>query len=997
MAEVTVKELAEVVRIPVDKLLQQLRDAGLDKQGESDSVSDQEKVQLLTHLQKGRGTVSRSTAADAGEDSSAPKTAATSTATSPEAATGGAADESAKPAASKNGAGTGTTTTATTTATAKPPLRRSASTLTARGSGRSSNVTVEVKRRRSRRPVEPTAEPTAEPAAESTASEDSSTIDASQIDELADSSADTGTQVSASDSADLSAVDSDPSTQNAELADDVDGNTLDTVASSSDAAPADPDQPELASRYAASADPEEIAQQELQRNQDEAREQQRKLREEANKQEALENARAEAEQQAMRQAAREKKRVDNEQLAREREEKQKAREAEAVQRRAALEAQEAARDKSTRKDGGGAAANAKGRGRRGGDAGGRSGGRNKLHVAHGKSGKRRGKEKRTVAANIESKHTFERPTEPVVRDVDVPDTITVAELANKMAVKAAEVIKAMMSMGVMATINQLLDQDTAILVVEEMGHRAVASSDDIETALTERLAVLVEGEQAGRPPVVTVMGHVDHGKTSLLDQIRESRIASGEAGGITQHIGAYHVETSNGVLTFLDTPGHAAFTAMRARGAQATDIVVLVVAADDGVMPQTIEGVQHARAAGVPIVVAVNKMDKEGADPERIKNELASHDVIPEDWGGDTPFVPVSALKGEGMDTLLETLALQAELLELKANPLGNASGLVIEASLDRGRGPVATVLVQNGTLQRGDTLICGQETGRVRALFDESGEQVESAGPSIPVQILGLSGVPNAGDEMLVAADERAARELAELRQGKERDLRLAGTRPAKLEDVFSQIKSGEIPMLNLVVKADVKGSFEAIRTSLEDLGTEEVSIRVVGGGVGGITESDANLAAASNAILVGFNVRADGAARKLISEHDIELRYYSVIYELIDLVKKVAGGMLAPEVKERIIGLAEVKDVFRSPKFGQVAGCMVVDGVVRREEPIRILRDSVVIHEGELDSLRRFKDDVSEVNMGTECGIGVKNYTDVKAGDHIEVFERTEVARSL
>ena len=982
MAEVTVKELAEVVRIPVDKLLQQLRDAGLDKQGESDSVSDQEKVQLLTHLQKARSPVTKPAAADKADDRAS------------DTASDATSEASAKTAASSNGAAATdsaaapaeTQAQATTPApTPKPQLRRSASTLTARGSGRSSNVTVEVKRRRSRRPVEPTA------------LDDSAASDATQSEEIEDLEADAVAENDTQTTADFADTDSKQSDENVELNDNVD-DALDADGSALDSA--DPEQPELASRYAASADPEEIAQQELQRSQNETLEQERMLRDEANKQQALESARAEAEQQAMRQAAREKKRVVNEQLAREREEKQKAREAEAVQRRAALEAQEAARDKSTRKDGG-AAANAKGRGGRrgagGGDAGGRSGGRNKLHVAHGKSGKRRSKEKRTVSANIESKHTFERPTEPVVRDVDVPDTITVAELANKMAVKAAEVIKAMMSMGVMATINQLLDQDTAILVVEEMGHRAVASSDDIETALTERLAVLIEGEQLGRPPVVTVMGHVDHGKTSLLDQIRESRVASGEAGGITQHIGAYHVETSNGVLTFLDTPGHAAFTAMRARGAQATDIVVLVVAADDGVMPQTIEGVQHARAAGVPIVVAVNKMDKEGADPERIKNELASHDVIPEDWGGDTPFVPVSALKGEGMETLLETLALQSELLELKANPEGNASGLVIEAALDRGRGPVATVLVQNGTLRRGDTLICGQETGRVRALFDESGNQVESAGPSIPVQILGLSGTPNAGDEMLVAADERAARELAELRQGKERDLRLAGTRPAKMEDVFSQIKSGEIPMLNLVVKADVKGSFEAIRTSLEDMGTDEVSIRVVGGGVGGITESDANLAAASNAILVGFNVRADGAARKLISEHDIELRYYSVIYELIDLVKKVAGGMLAPEVKERIIGLAEVKDVFRSPKFGQVAGCMVVDGVVRREEPIRILRDSVVIHEGELDSLRRFKDDVSEVNMGTECGIGVKNYTDVKAGDHIEVFERTEVARSL
>ena len=982
MAEVTVKELAEVVRIPVDKLLQQLRDAGLDKQGESDSVSDQEKVQLLTHLQKARSPVTKPAAADKADDRAS------------DTASDATSEASAKTAASSNGAAATdsaaapaeTQAQATTPApTPKPQLRRSASTLTARGSGRSSNVTVEVKRRRSRRPVEPTA------------LDDSAASDATQSEEIEDLEADAVAENDTQTTADFADTDSKQSDENVELNDNVD-DALDADGSALDSA--DPEQPELASRYAASADPEEIAQQELQRSQNETLEQERMLRDEANKQQALESARAEAEQQAMRQAAREKKRVVNEQLAREREEKQKAREAEAVQRRAALEAQEAARDKSTRKDGG-AAANAKGRGGRrgagGGDAGGRSGGRNKLHVAHGKSGKRRSKEKRTVSANIESKHTFERPTEPVVRDVDVPDTITVAELANKMAVKAAEVIKAMMSMGVMATINQLLDQDTAILVVEEMGHRAVASSDDIETALTERLAVLIEGEQLGRPPVVTVMGHVDHGKTSLLDQIRESRVASGEAGGITQHIGAYHVETSNGVLTFLDTPGHAAFTAMRARGAQATDIVVLVVAADDGVMPQTIEGVQHARAAGVPIVVAVNKMDKEGADPERIKNELASHDVIPEDWGGDTPFVPVSALKGEGMETLLETLALQSELLELKANPEGNASGLVIEAALDRGRGPVATVLVQNGTLRRGDTLICGQETGRVRALFDESGNQVESAGPSIPVQILGLSGTPNAGDEMLVAADERAARELAELRQGKERDLRLAGTRPAKMEDVFSQIKSGEVPMLNLVVKADVKGSFEAIRTSLEDMGTDEVSIRVVGGGVGGITESDANLAAASNAILVGFNVRADGAARKLISEHDIELRYYSVIYELIDLVKKVAGGMLAPEVKERIIGLAEVKDVFRSPKFGQVAGCMVVDGVVRREEPIRILRDSVVIHEGELDSLRRFKDDVSEVNMGTECGIGVKNYTDVKAGDHIEVFERTEVARSL
>ena len=493
------------------------------------------------------------------------------------------------------------------------------------------------------------------------------------------------------------------------------------------------------------------------------------------------------------------------------------------------------------------------------------------------------------------------------------------------------------------------------------------------------------------------MGHVDHGKTSLLDAIRSAKVATGEAGGITQHIGAYHSLTKSGAITFLDTPGHAAFSQMRARGSRCTDIVVLVVAADDGVMPQTVEGVQHARAADVPLIVAVNKMDKEEADPERVRNELSQHDVISEEWGGEVVFVPVSAQTGDGIDALLDAIVLQAEILELKASDTGNATGVVIEASLDKGRGPVATVLVQNGTLNKGDILICGQETGRVRALFNEDGIQVESAGPSIPVQVLGLSGTPNAGDEMIVAPDEKSARELAELRENKMRDVRLAERKPTRLEDVFSQISSGDAPSLNLVVKADVKGSFEAIRDALEKLSTDEVNIRVVGGGVGGITESDANLAATSNAILIGFNTRADGSARRLVSENDIDLRYYSVIYDLIDLVKQVAGGMLAPEIKERIIGLAEVKDVFKSPKFGLIAGSMVIDGVVRRDEPIRVLRDNVVIYEGELESLRRFKDDVKDVHMGTECGIGVKNYTDVKPGDQIEVFERTEVARSL
>jgi translation initiation factor IF-2 len=567
-----------------------------------------------------------------------------------------------------------------------------------------------------------------------------------------------------------------------------------------------------------------------------------------------------------------------------------------------------------------------------------------------------------------------------------------------MAVKAAEVIKQMMRMGVMATINQVLDQDTALLVVEEMGHKPIAASDaDVERELTEKLVSDEAGAEQVRPPVVTVMGHVDHGKTSLLDHIRRAKVAAGEAGGITQHIGAYHVETDKGVITFLDTPGHAAFTAMRARGAKSTDIVILVVAADDGVMPQTVEAIQHARAAEVPLVVAINKMDKPDADPDRVKNELAKHDVIPEDWGGDTMVVHVSAHTGDGIDELLEGLLLQAEVLELRASAEGAARGVVVEAALDKGRGPVATVLVQSGTLRRGDIVVCGTQTGRVRAMFDEAGRQVDEAGPSIPVVVLGLSGTPMSGDEMLVANDERNARELAQYRHEKQRHARLAERKPAKLEDVFSQIKSGEQLVLNLLVKADVQGSFEALRDSLEKLSTDEINIRVIGGGVGAITESDAHLASASNTIVIGFNVRADAAARRILQEADVELHYYSVIYDAIDQVKAAAGGMLAPEIQERIIGIAEVKDVFRSPKFGAVAGCLVVEGTVRRSAPIRVLRENIVIYEGELESLRRFKDDVNEVRMGTECGIAVKNYNDVRPGDQIEVFERTEVARTL
>ncbi len=713
---------------------------------------------------------------------------------------------------------------------------------------------------------------------------------------------------------------------------------------------------------------------------------------------AEKQAREAAERQAEREVSSQRRRETEEQQKKESEQRAAQRAAEEAQRRAAAEAQQAASGDSGGAGAGRGRGKGRGKGKQGGGGSDTRYGRNQLHVAKDKSGRRKGKSRRQAPANFEAKHGFEMPTAPVVRDVEVPETITVAELANRMAVKAAEVIKAMMGMGVMATINQMLDQDTAILVVEEMGHNAAPmSADDVEAELAMRISGERTGDELPRPPVVTVMGHVDHGKTSLLDYIRNARIASGEAGGITQHIGAYQAETESGVITFLDTPGHAAFTAMRQRGAQATDIVVLVCAADDGVMPQTIEAVKHAKAAGVPIVVAVNKMDKEGADPERVKNELSAHDVIPEDWGGDTQFIPVSALKGDGIDNLLDAISLQAEVLELAAVEEGNATGIVIEATLDKGRGPVATVLVQSGTLNRGDTVLCGQVTGRVRAMFDEHGQQINAAGPSTPVQLLGLSSTPNAGDEMLVAADEKSARELAELREGKQRDQRLAERRPAKLEDVFSQIKSGETPTVNIVVKADVKGSYEAIRDSLERLSTDEVSVRVIGGGVGGITESDANMAATSHAILVGFNVRADSRARRLIQEHDIELHYYSVIYELIDLIKSVAGGMLPPEIRERIIGTAEVRDVFTSPKFGQIAGCMVVDGVVKRDAPIRVLRENVVIYEGELESLRRFKDDVKEVNMGTECGIGVKNYTDVQPNDSIEVFERTEVARSL
>lgn len=590
---------------------------------------------------------------------------------------------------------------------------------------------------------------------------------------------------------------------------------------------------------------------------------------------------------------------------------------------------------------------------------------------------------------------FEKPVEPKTYEVKVPESITVAELAAKMAVKAAEVIKVLMKMGVMATINQVLDQDTAILVVEELGHKAVATKEsDIEQQVMQ---AEVEGEAMTRPPVVTIMGHVDHGKTSLLDYIRRTRVAAGEAGGITQHIGAYHVETKRGTITFLDTPGHAAFTAMRARGANATDIVVLVVAADDGVMPQTVEAVRHAKAAEVPIVVAVNKIDKPEADLDRIKNELSQYDVISEAWGGDTMFAHVSAKTGQGIDELLEAISLQAEVLELKAVANTPAKGVIIESRLDKGRGVVATVLVQNGTLHKGDIILVGLEYGRVRALLDESGRQVESAGPSIPVEVLGLSGIPAAGDELVAVQDEKKAREVAMFRQGKFRDTKLARQQATKLGSLFDRMSAGAKKTLNVIVKADVQGSVEAISDALTKLSTDEIKVNVVASATGGITESDVNLALASQAVLFGFNVRADGGARKLAEHENVDIRYYGVIYSMLDDVRQAMTGMLSPEMREQIIGIAEVRDVFRSPKFGSIAGCMVIEGVVKRNNPIRVLRDNVVIYEGALESLRRFKDDVAEVRQGMECGIGVKNYNDVKTGDQIEVFETVSIARSL
>lgn len=593
---------------------------------------------------------------------------------------------------------------------------------------------------------------------------------------------------------------------------------------------------------------------------------------------------------------------------------------------------------------------------------------------------------------------FMRPTAPVKREVAIGETITVADLAQKLALKGGDVVKALFKMGVMATINQSIDHDTAVLVTEELGHTAMRADDTTAEDLLTAHVEEAQGDKTARPPVVTIMGHVDHGKTSLLDYIRRTKVASGEAGGITQHIGAYHVETAKGVISFLDTPGHAAFSAMRARGAKLTDVVVLVVAADDGVMPQTAEAIQHAKAAGVPLVVAINKIDKSDADPSRVKNELLAHDVVAEEFGGDTQMVELSAKTGDGVDDLLDSLILQAEVLELRAVPTGRATGVVIESALDKGRGPIATVLVQQGELQKGDYVVCGVQYGRVRALFDENGKQVDSAGPSIPVQVLGLSGVPDAGDDLVVVDDERLAKDVAQQRDTKRREHRLVAQGGNRMEDILAQMGDGASQQtLNLVVKADVQGSVQALRDALTGLSNDQIRINVIGGGVGGITESDAQLAATSRATVIGFNVRADATARKVIENQGVDLRYFSIIYDVIDQVKQVASGLLGVEIREEIIGTAEVRDVFRSSKFGAVAGSMVIEGVIRRGKPIRVLRQNTVIFEGDLESLRRFKENVDEVRNGTECGIGVKAYNDVKPGDQIECFERIEVQRTL
>ena len=894
MTQITVKALSEEIGTPVDRLIEQLADAGM-KKASSDQVSDEEKQTLLTHLKKEHGDTS-------GE---------------------------AEP-------------------TRLTLQRKTRSTLSVNaGGGKSKDVQVEVRKKRTyvkRSTIEDEAKREAEEAAKREAEE----LAKREAEEQAKREAAEKAQREADEKAKREADAKREAEEKAKRA-QADKAKKDMNAKNA----------EVNTQAKKEAD-------ELKRRQEE--EAQRKAEQEAAK--LVEEARKLAEENEARWTEEEKKKKELENSDYHVTTSTYAREAED----AADRKEEGGRRKKKKKASNNDDQNRGGRNQRGG----------------------KGRNKGKLAKPASMQQGFDKTATVAKADVVIGETIVVSELASKMSVKGTEVIKVMMKMGAMATINQVIDQETAQLVAEEMGHKVILRKENEleEAVLSDRDN---NAEAVPRAPVVTIMGHVDHGKTSTLDYIRKAHVASGEAGGITQHIGAYHVETENGMITFLDTPGHAAFTAMRARGAQATDIVVLVVAADDGVMPQTIEAIQHAKAAGVPLIVAVNKIDKEDANPDNVKNELAQYDVIPEEWGGENMFVHISAKQGTNIDGLLETILLQSEVLELTAVEEGMASGVVVESRLDKGRGPVATVLVQSGTLNKGDIVLCGQEYGRVRAMRDENGQEVTSAGPSIPVEILGLSGVPASGDEATVVRDERKAREVANYRQGKFRDVKLARQQKAKLENMFSNMAAGEVAELNVVLKADVQGSVEAIADSLLKLSTDEVKVNIVGSGVGGITETDAVLAAASNAIILGFNVRADATARRTVENENLDLRYYSIIYQLIDEVKQAMGGMLAPEFKQEIIGLAEVRDVFKSPKLGAIAGCMVTEGLIKRNNPIRVLRDNVVIYEGELESLRRFKDDVQEVKNGYECGIGVKNYNDVRVGDQIEVFEVVEVKRTL
>ncbi|EIO3983420.1 translation initiation factor IF-2 [Vibrio vulnificus] len=906
MTQLTVKALSEEIGTPVDRLLEQLADAGM-KKSSSDQVSDEEKQKLLTHLKKEHGD-----------------------------------------------------TSGDTEPTRLTLQRKTRSTLSVNaGGGKSKDVQIEVRKKRTyvkRSAIEDEAKREAEEAAQREAEEAAKR----EAEEAAKREAEKAAKREAEEKAKREAEEA--AKRDAEKSVDRDA---EEKAKRDAEGKAKRDAEEKVKQEAARKEAEELKR----RQEEEAK---RKAEEES--QRKLEEAREMAEKNKERWSAAEENKGDMEDTDYHVTTSQYAREAEDEADRKEEEARR--RKKKTK-----SSAKASENDERGGP-----------RVQRGGKGGRKGK----LSKPKSMQHGFDKSAVVAKSDVVIGETIVVSELANKMSVKATEVIKIMMKMGAMATINQVIDQETAQLVAEEMGHKVVLRKENEleEAVLSDRDNMF---EAVPRAPVVTIMGHVDHGKTSTLDYIRRTHVASGEAGGITQHIGAYHVETENGMITFLDTPGHAAFTAMRARGAQATDIVVLVVAADDGVMPQTVEAIQHAKAAGVPLIVAVNKIDKEEANPDNVKNELSQYNVMPEEWGGENMFVHISAKQGTNIDQLLETILLQAEVLELTAVKDGMASGVVVESRLDKGRGPVATVLVQSGTLRKGDIVLCGQEYGRVRAMRDEIGNEVNEAGPSIPVEILGLSGVPAAGDEATVVRDERKAREVANYRAGKFREVKLARQQKSKLENMFSNMAAGDVAELNIVLKADVQGSVEAIADSLTKLSTEEVKVNIVGSGVGGITETDAVLAEASNAIILGFNVRADASARRAIEAASIDLRYYSIIYQLIDEVKQAMSGMLAPEFKQEIIGLAEVRDVFKSPKLGAIAGCMVTEGLIKRNAPIRVLRDNVVIYEGELESLRRFKDDVAEVKNGYECGIGVKNYNDVRVGDQIEVFETIEIKRTI